>query len=165
MLVARIKNCLFTTVSLIYNIFCIYLITLSIWSDMLVLEYICSITVFHSITHVFCWVWRPYWVPTDQPHKSRDVPVPFTMIRHSEQKCAHFFFEWCIVGYGAGALWDLWIRSIEHHWNVLFLWIAYIFAYAVMCCRCVSDVWVKCSVIPCLVTISQVSYNMIFFLV
>ena len=23
-------------------------------------------------------------------------------------KCAHFHFEWCIVGYGTDALWDLW---------------------------------------------------------
>ena len=26
---------------------------------------------------------------------------------HSEQKCAHFCSQWCIVGYGTGALWDL----------------------------------------------------------
>ena len=33
-------------------------------------------------------------------------------MHHSEQKCAHFCSEWCIVGYGTGASWDLWIRSI-----------------------------------------------------
>ena len=33
-------------------------------------------------------------------------------MHHSEQKCAHFCSEWCIVGYGTGALWNLWIRSI-----------------------------------------------------
>ena len=27
--------------------------------------------------------------------------------------------EWSIVGYGAGALWDLWIRSIDMVWKVL----------------------------------------------
>ena len=27
---------------------------------------------------------------------------------HSEQKCAHFCSEWCIVWYGTGVLWDLW---------------------------------------------------------
>ena len=27
---------------------------------------------------------------------------------HSEQKCAHFYSEWCVVGYETGALWDLW---------------------------------------------------------
>ena len=34
-------------------------------------------------------------------------------MRHSEQKCAHFYSEWCIVVYGTGALWDLWDWSIE----------------------------------------------------
>ena len=29
-------------------------------------------------------------------------------MHHSEQKCAHFCSEWCIVGYGTGALWDFW---------------------------------------------------------
>ena len=29
-------------------------------------------------------------------------------IHHSEQKCSHFCSEWCSVGYGTGALWDLW---------------------------------------------------------
>ena len=33
-------------------------------------------------------------------------------MQHSEQKCAHFCSEWCILGYGTGAFWDLWIRSI-----------------------------------------------------
>ena len=33
-------------------------------------------------------------------------------MHHSEQKCAHFCSEWCIVGYETGALWDLQIRSI-----------------------------------------------------
>ena len=32
---------------------------------------------------------------------------------HWEQKCAHFCSEWSIVGYGAGAFWDWWIRSIR----------------------------------------------------
>ena len=31
---------------------------------------------------------------------------------HSEQKYAHFCSEWSIVGYGTGAFWDLWIRSV-----------------------------------------------------
>ena len=26
---------------------------------------------------------------------------------HSEQKCAYFCCEWRVVGYGAGAFWDL----------------------------------------------------------
>ena len=36
-------------------------------------------------------------------------------MHHSEQKCAHFCSEWCIVGYGTGALWDLWIWCIRRH--------------------------------------------------
>ena len=40
------------------------------------------------------------------------APVPYPTMHHSEQKCAHFCSEWCIVGCGIGALWDLWIWSI-----------------------------------------------------
>ena len=43
----------------------------------------------------------------DQSHKSHNVSVPYPTIHHSEQKCAHFCSEWCIVGYGISALWDL----------------------------------------------------------
>ena len=49
----------------------------------------------------------------DQFHKSHNAPVPYPTMHHSEQKCAHFCSEWCIVGYGTGALCDLWIRSIK----------------------------------------------------
>ena len=40
-------------------------------------------------------------------------------MHHSEQKCAHFCSEWCIMGYGTGALWELWIISIvtTHQWQ------------------------------------------------
>ena len=37
------------------------------------------------------------------------------------RKCSHFMTsschqsEWCIVGYGSDALWDLWVRSITLH--------------------------------------------------
>ena len=48
----------------------------------------------------------------DQFHKSQNAPVPYPTMLHSEQKCAHFCSEWNIVGYGTGAFWDLWIRSI-----------------------------------------------------
>ena len=34
----------------------------------------------------------------DQSRKSNYAPVPY----------AHFCFEWCVVRYGAGGLWDLW---------------------------------------------------------
>ena len=43
----------------------------------------------------------------DQLHKSHNASVPYHTIHHSEQKCIHFCSEWWIVGYGAGALWDL----------------------------------------------------------
>ena len=39
------------------------------------------------------------------PH---NVPVPYPTVHHSEQKCAQFYSEWCIVGYGTGASWDFW---------------------------------------------------------
>ena len=48
----------------------------------------------------------------DWIHKSQNAPVPYPTILHSEQRCAHFCSEWSIVGYGTGAFWDLWIRSI-----------------------------------------------------
>ena len=49
---------------------------------------------------------------THQIHKSHNAPVPYPTMQHSEQKCAHFCSEWCIVGYGTGALWHLWDWSI-----------------------------------------------------
>ena len=33
-------------------------------------------------------------------HDSHNAPVPYPTMLHSEQKCAHFCTEWCIVGYG-----------------------------------------------------------------
>ena len=68
-----------------------------------------------------CWS-----VSVDQAHKSHNAPVPYPTMCHSEQKCAHFCSEWCIVGYGTGALWDLWIWSAEwlHHvWLVTRAWV------------------------------------------
>ena len=47
------------------------------------------------------------WIPIDPIHKSQNALVPYPTIHHSEQKCVHFCSEWCIVGYGTGALWDL----------------------------------------------------------
>ena len=38
----------------------------------------------------------------DQFHKYHNAPVPYPTIR------PHFCSELCIVGYGTGALWDLW---------------------------------------------------------
>ena len=41
-------------------------------------------------------------------HKSQNAPVPYPTMLHSEQKCAHLFSEWNIVGYGTGAFRDSW---------------------------------------------------------
>ena len=39
----------------------------------------------------------------DLIHKSPNAPVPYPIMPHSEQKCAHFCPDWSIVGYGTGA--------------------------------------------------------------
>ena len=52
-------------------------------------------------------------ITIDLIHKSHNAPVPYPTMHHSEQKCAHFCSEWCIVGYETGALWDLWDWSIK----------------------------------------------------
>ena len=44
----------------------------------------------------------------DLIHKSHNAPVPYPTMHHSGQKCTHFCFELCIVGYTTGALWGLW---------------------------------------------------------
>ena len=49
---------------------------------------------------------------TDQFHKSQNAPVAYPTMLHSEQKCTHFCSEWSVAGYGTGAFWDLWTRSI-----------------------------------------------------
>ena len=49
----------------------------------------------------------------DRFHKSHNTPVPYPTMYHSEQKCAHSCFEWCIVGYGTGTLWKYWIKLTE----------------------------------------------------
>ena len=46
------------------------------------------------------------WYEIDLINKSHNAPVPYPTMHHSEQKCAHFCYEWCIVGYETGALWD-----------------------------------------------------------
>ena len=53
------------------------------------------------------------YVTINQLHKSQDAPVPYPRMFYSEQKCAHFCSESSILGYGTGAFWDLWIRSIH----------------------------------------------------
>ena len=54
-------------------------------------------------------------MPVNWPNSPHNLPVPYPTMHHSEQKCAHFCSEWCIVGYGTGALWDLWDWSIGGH--------------------------------------------------
>ena len=61
--------------------------------------------------HCICKL-MPWSVSIDQFHKSQNALVPYPILLHSEQKCAHFCSEWSIVGYGTGAFCDLWIRSI-----------------------------------------------------
>ena len=48
----------------------------------------------------------------DQFRKSHNALFPHPTMFHSEQKCAHFSSEWCIVGNGTGTFWDLLIESI-----------------------------------------------------
>ena len=48
----------------------------------------------------------------DLIHKFENAPVPYPTMLLSEQKCAHFCSEWSIMGYGTGALWNLWQWSI-----------------------------------------------------
>ena len=48
----------------------------------------------------------------DQIPISYIVPVPYPTMHHSEQRCAHLCSEWGIVGYGTGALWNLWDWSV-----------------------------------------------------
>ena len=50
----------------------------------------------------------------DHSNKSHNALVSYPTMHHSEQKCAHFCSEWCIVGYGTGAFWD-WSIWVVHH--------------------------------------------------
>ena len=49
-------------------------------------------------------------------------------------KCnQRFCYEWCIVGYGTVALWDLWIRSINSPYTVVRnAWMSLLVSYKVM---------------------------------
>ena len=44
----------------------------------------------------------------DQIYVSDNASVPYPTTHQSEQKCAPFYSDWCILGYGKSALWDLW---------------------------------------------------------
>ena len=62
-------------------------------------------------------VWTSDVVIYVEMHKSHNVPVPYPTMHHSEQKCAHFCSEWCIVEYEADALWisDVILPAIDNH--------------------------------------------------
>ena len=38
-------------------------------------------------------------VSIDQFHKSQNAPVPYLTMLRSEQKCAHLYSEWSILGF------------------------------------------------------------------
>ena len=64
---------------------------------------------------------NPYSPHTiDLINKFQNAPVPYPTMHYSEQKCAHFCSEWCIVGYRTGAFWDLWGYSITIFVPVIF---------------------------------------------
>ena len=44
---------------------------------------------------------------------TNNAPDPYPTVHHSIQKWTHFYSKLCIVGYGRGAFWDLWIWSVE----------------------------------------------------
>ena len=50
--------------------------------------------------------------PIQLIHKSLIASVLYPTMHQSEQKCAHFVLELCIVGYGRDALWILWYWSV-----------------------------------------------------
>ena len=57
--------------------------------------------------------------PVNSPHKGpvtrkKSFHLMTSSWHYSDQKCAHVCSEWCVVGYGAGASWDLWNWSIGH---------------------------------------------------
>ena len=60
------------------------------------------------------YTYRCLSVLIEQFRNSRhDIPVSYPTMHHWEQKCAHFCSQWCIVGYGTGALWDLQISCLS----------------------------------------------------
>ena len=59
----------------------------------------------------------------DLIHKSHNAPVPYPTMHHSGQKCTHFCFELCIMGYTTGAWWDLW------DWLIAFAFHSFIWLY------------------------------------
>ena len=77
---------------------------------------VCVLAIWMGMWGGRCWP-SCYWI--DQSIKSHNAPVPYPTMHHSEQKCAQFCSEWCIVGYGAGELWDVWTVKCELSWLIL----------------------------------------------
>ena len=44
-----------------------------------------------------------------QIHKSHNASLSYPTMHHSEQKCTHFCYDWCIVVYGTGATFLFWM--------------------------------------------------------
>ena len=63
-------------------------------------------------TTLLCQIIVPKRKPINQINKSHNALVLYPTMHHSEQKCAYFCSEWCIVGYETSALWNLWDWSI-----------------------------------------------------
>ena len=81
----------------------------NLWSRVIIS---CSASYWLHHCHIHSVTWTPWHLKhqknnPDQYPKSHNEPVPYPTIHHSEQRCAHFCSEWCIVGYVTGVLWDL----------------------------------------------------------
>ena len=51
--------------------------------------------------------------PIDSSHKSHNASDKYPTMHHFiTEMCTHLVTKWCIVGFGTGALWDLWGGSI-----------------------------------------------------
>ena len=70
-------------------------------------------TKYHNLSLSLFFKWFESSYQIDLIHKSHNVPVLYPTMHNAEQKCAHFYSKWCIVGYEIGALWDLWDCSIS----------------------------------------------------
>ena len=55
---------------------------------------------------------------SDPSHKSHDAPDKYPTMHHFvTEMCTGVHIsvtKWCIMGYGTGALWDLWIWAVSH---------------------------------------------------
>ena len=61
----------------------------------------------------------PYKI--DLSHNPHNPPVPYQTMHQFRTEMCTFHSEWCIVGYGNGVSWDLWIRSIIVKIRICFL--------------------------------------------